>query len=305
MRVGDGLRRLSWLPMSTTPKNSQTSSRADDVLAVLVPGVELTDAEIVTRVGGGLHRGQVVPARIRLEKEGRVELACLNAAGHKVWRRSPADRIQAAREEAALRQKPLGKKLAGRKTDERVQAVAELLEDEEVNRALREQMERSRAWRSARARAHEAHAETEAERRERKRKLRKAEEEQSAYLSLLKVHDSLRESVNALLDIRSFVRDELDRQERGEEGRIPSDRWPEVARNVAEVLVVSGSVWYELASAAHADPEHCPLCGARTAREPNALGAGFVDAEEITDAEVVPGGDHTNNGELTDDGEDR
>ncbi len=243
----------------------------------------------------GLHRGQVVPARIRLEKLGLVELAGRDDAAHKIWRRTPAERVEAAKEEAAQRRKPLGKKLAGRSIYERVQAVAELLENEEVNRQLREQMERARSWRAARARAQEAHAESEAQRRERKRELRKAEKDNSAYLSLLKVHDGLRESVNALLDIRAFIRDELDRQERKEEARIPADRWPEVAHNVGEVLAVSAQVWFELASAAGQDPEHCPLCGARTAREPNALPPGVVDAEVVDDEQ---------NGKLPDDGED-
>lgn len=269
--------------------SSSNRSRADLVLTVLGDGDGLTDAEIVRRVGGGLHRGQVVPARIRLEKLGLVELAGLDDAGHKVWRRTPAHRIEAAKDEAAQRKKPLGKKLAGRSVYERVQAVAELLEDEEVNRQLRDQMERARSWRAARARAGEAHGETEAQRRERRRKLRKAEQEGSAYLDLLKVHDGLRESVNALMDIRAFIHDELGRQERGEELRIPMDRWPEVARNVGEVLLVSGGVWFDLASAAGQDPEHCPLCGARTKRQPNALPPGVLDPEDdgFVDAVVV------------------
>ncbi len=273
---------------------TSTPSRAEAVLAVLADGEELTDAEIVRRMPG-LHRGQVVPARIRLEKLGLVELAGRDDAAHKIWRRTPPDRVEAAKEEAAQRRKPLGKKLAGRSIYERVQAVAELLENEEVNRQLREQMERARSWRAARARAQEAHAESEAQRRERKRELRKAEKDNSAYLSLLKVHDGLRESVNALLDIRAFIRDELDRQERKEEARIPADRWPEVAHNVGEVLAVSAQVWFELASASGQDPEHCPLCGARTAREPNALPPGVVDAEVVDDEQ---------NGKLPDDGED-
>lgn len=269
-----------------------TPSRTEAVLAVLADDEELTDAEIVQRLPG-LHRGQVVPARVRLETLGLVELAGQNDAGHKVWRRTPPDRVEAAKEEAVQRRKPLGKKLAGRSIYERVQAVAELLEDEEVNRQLREQMERSRSWRAARARAQDAHTESEAQRRERKRELRKAEKDKSAYLDLLKVHDGLRESVNALLDIRAFIREELDRQERKEEARIPADRWPEVAHNVGEALAVSAQVWFELASAAGRDPEHCPLCGSRTAREPNALTSGTMGAE------VADGG---SNGKLPDDG---
>jgi hypothetical protein len=275
-----------------------STSRSDQLLAALGPDDELTDAEIVVRMAP-LHRGQVVPARVRLEKLGLVELAGQNDAGHKKWRRTPPERIAEAKEEAAVRRKPLGKKLAGRGVNERVQAVAELLEDEQVNRELREQMERARSWRAARARAQEAHAETEAQRRERKRELRKAEEEKSAYLNLLKVHDGLRESVNALIDIRAFIREELDRQERGDDLRIPEDRWPEVAKNVGEVLIVSGGVWFELASAAGQDPEHCPLCHARTKREPKALPEGIIDAEVVAEEP-----DDVQHLELPDDGED-
>ena len=75
------------------------------------------------------------------------------------------------------------------------------------------------------------------------------------------------------------------------------DRWPEVATNVAEVLIVSGGVWFDLASAAGQDPEHCPLCGARTKREPKALEAGgIIDAEVVSDE-----GEDVQHSELLDD----
>ena len=67
------------------------------------------------------------------------------------------------------------------------------------------------------------------ERRERKRDLHRAK---GAYLDFLKVHDKLRDAVGDLLGVRSFMQDELDRQERGEETRIPAERWPAVGSNV-------------------------------------------------------------------------
>jgi hypothetical protein len=265
--------------MATT---TNKTSRTDEVLAVLLPDLELTDAEIVDRVPGGLHRGQVIPARGKLEKQGKIELARVNAAGHKVWRRTPEDRIEVAREEAAgrkeaERQKLRERKLSPRQIDDRVQKIAAYLDNEAVNKALREQNERGRSWRNARARANEAQHETEAKRRERKRELHRAK---GAYLDFLKVHDKLRDAVGDLLGVRSFMQDELDRQERGEETRIPAERWPAVGSNVFEVIAVSGALWHDMASALGKPPEHCPLCGERTARPQDVLGEGYdLDAE--------------------------
>ncbi len=273
--------------VTTTNKTSRT----DEVLAVIAPGLELTDAEIVERLAPGLHRGQVIPARGKLETQGKIELVGTNAAGHKVWRRTPAERVDAAREETALRkdaerQKLRKQKLSPKQIDERVQKIAAYLDNERINKALREQTERSRSWRNARNRANEAQHETEAKRRERKRRLRRAK---GAYLDFLKVHDRLRDAVGDLLGVRSFMQDEIERQERGEDTHIPGERWPAVGSNVFEVIAVAVALWHDMATALGKPPEHCPLCGERTARPPNTLGEGYVDGEVLDDDDLIDG----------------
>lgn len=273
-------------PTTTTTMSESLTSRVQVVLDIFGPGDELTDAEIVARHPEGLHRGKVIPARIRLERLGLVELVGKNAKGHKVWRRTPEDRIVSAREAAALRQKTPAERLAGRSVDTRVQVVAALLADESVNRALREQNERTRAWRRARARAQEAHAETEAMRRERKRALHQAERQKTIYLDFLKVHDGLRDAISVLLGIRSFMRDELRRQEQGEATHIPLGRWPEVGLNLRELIEAAGAIWDEMGEAFGGKVEHCPLCGERVAVDPHALDEGYIDVEAFEDEEA-------------------
>lgn len=278
--------------MTNMSRSTPLSSRQQTVLDVLAVGVELTDAEIVASIPA-LHRGQVIPVRVKLERLGLVELIGKNAVGHKVWCRTPDDRVEAARAAAALRQKTPAQKLARRSVEARVQVVAALLEDEAVNRALRDQTERVRGWRHARARASEAHLETEAERRERKRRLRQAERAKTIYLDFLKVHDGLRDAISVLLGIRSFMQDELGRRDRNESTRIPLGRWPDVGLNVRELVEVSGGLWHDLAVALGEHPEHCPLCGERTARDPHALEEAYIDVdvvEESDDDDLVSDG---------------
>lgn len=265
---------------STNGRDSAIGS-VDAVLDVLVPGVELTDAELVERVMGRapeMHRGKVIPARIRLARKGTVELVGKNEQGHQVWHRTPSGGEEAAREAAEARKVPAEKRLSWEKPERRAQVVAALLADEEVNRLVREQTERGRQFRRARARAHEVHAETEAERRERKRRLAEEERSDGPALAFLKIRDQLRDGVNVLLDVRKFMRTEVERHNHGEPTHITPARWDSVGVNVLEVIQAAGAVWHDLGTASGSEPEHCPLCGGRTAPDPNALDEGYIDA---------------------------
>lgn len=266
---------------STNNPRPQMNSRLA-VLEVLTPGVELTDAELVARIPH-LHRGKVIPARIALAKKGEVELVGKNEGGINVWRLTPPGHQEAARDAARARRLTEEARIAALKPERQAQVIAALLENGEVNRLLREQAERGLAMRRARARAQDSHTESEAERRERKRELREEERRNGPNLEFLKVRDAVRDSVSALLGIRSFLRDELGRLDAGEPMRIPPERWQAAMVNVVEVLHVAGAIWQDMGTASGAVPEHCPLCGARTARDPHALEQGYfdADAEEI------------------------
>lgn len=262
--------------MPTTSNNGLSST--DAVRRVFETAAELTDAALVSQLPE-FHRGQVIPARGRLEHRGEVELVRTDESRHKVWRRTPPERREEAKRAAQERRKSPAEKLARLSAERRAQVAAALLEDDEVNKLLREQTERARAMRRARARAQEAQAETEAERRERKRKLHEAERERSRYLDFLKVHDVLRDSVGALFGVRTHMREDLRRRDQGEEVKVPPERWPAVGTNLREVIYVAGDIWHDLAAALDEAPEHCPLCGERTVRDPHALDEGYIDAD--------------------------
>jgi hypothetical protein len=263
------------------------------VLDVLTPGLELTDAEIVSRVIERLpnmHRSKVIPARIRLARKGTVELARKNDQGHQVWRLTPPGGEDAAREAAADR-KARPEKVLQRyaKPERQAQVVATLLENDDVNRIVREQTERARKWRRARQRAQEIHAETETEKRERKRQLAEERRSDGPNLAFLKVRDQLRDSVNVLIDVRRFMQNEVEDHEAGQRTSISPERWHSVAVNLMEVMHVAGAVWHDLGAASSEPPEHCPLCGARTAADHRALDLGYIDADgvEILDADLI------------------
>lgn len=256
------------------------------VLEIMVPGVEITDSELVAGIPH-LHRGKVIPARYALAKKGVVELVGKNEQGVNVWRRTAPDRVEAAKEEAAARRLTHEARIGAEKPERQAQVIAALLEDATVNRILRGQNERSAAMRRARARAGEAQAESEAQRRERKRELKQAEKEQAANLEFLKVRDSLRDSVSALIGIQSFLKDELERLEDGVETRIAAERWGAALKNVVEVLLLAGSVWHDASVTSGHHPEHCPLCGSRTARDPQALDEGYLEGEVVEVVELV------------------
>lgn len=273
---------------NTADNGPQMNSRLA-VLEVLTPGVEVTDAELVAAIPQ-LHRGKVIPARIALARKGQVELAGKNEKGHNVWRLTPEERVEEAKEAAAERKLSDTEKIKKKKAEDQAQVVAALLEDPAVNRILREQNENAAAMRRARARAQESNRESESERRERKRKLKQAEREQAANLEFLKVRDILRDGVGGLISIREFLDAELQRVEAGEELKISAQRWESALVNVKEVLALAGALWHDATVASGEHPQHCPLCNSRIARDPNALEEGYLDGEvveEVDDVELV------------------
>lgn len=278
--------------MNRNPNKPSSTAAVRDAFAT---GESFADADLVQHVTAllpDLHRGQIIPARIRLERRGEVQLVGKDDRGRQVWKFTPADQIADAKAASERRRRSDADKLKDNRSPRALaQIVAALLENDEVNQILREQTERGRTMRRARARAQDAQAETEAERRERKRQLHEAEREKTRYLDFLKVHDGLRDTIGVLFDIRTFMRGEVSTREHGEPGRIPPERWAEVQRNLHELIHVAGALWHDLTAIFDVPPEQCPLCGARIARDPHALDQGYIDsdAEEtiVVDALVV------------------
>ncbi|HEX8101633.1 MAG TPA: hypothetical protein VF533_03405 [Solirubrobacteraceae bacterium] len=270
---------------------TDTPSSTAAVRDAFAGGEHFTDAELVARVRESrpdLHRGQIIPARGRLARRGDVKLVGKDERGSQVWVLTPADEIDEAKAaEERRRTSDADKLLKNRKPEALAQVVAALLDHDDVNRLLREQTERARSMRRARARAQDAQAESEAERRQRKRDLAEAEKEKTKYLDFLKVHDALRDSISVLFDVRTFMRGEVARRQRGEEGRIPVERWADVQRNLHELIHVGGALWHDLTAIFDAPPEQCPLCGERIARDPRALDEGYIESDAEEDEEVV------------------
>ena len=270
-------------------KNRHAAPQMNSRLAVLeflVPGVELTDAELVAKIPQ-LHRGQIIPARGALAKKGQVELVGKNDNGVQVWRLTPPGRIEEAKAEAAARKLTHEARIGSEKPERQAQVIAALLENPTVNRILREQNEGAAAMRRAHARAEESHRESEADRRERKRELKQAEKEQAANLEFLKVRDMLRDGVGDLIAIRDLLTSELQRVEQGEPMRITSERWEAALINVLEHLQLSGAIWQDATVASGHHSEHCPLCNSRIARDPNALDEGYLDGDAVEDVDEV------------------
>jgi hypothetical protein len=273
--------------MTGTDNTTEISAR-EAVLEILTEGVEVTDAELVSRISySHLHRGKIIPARIFLARKGLVELAHKNERGHQVWRLAPAERREEAAQDAADRKLSYADKVQKTNAEEQAQVVAAILEDATVNRLLREQNENALAMRRARARANESNQETEAQRRERKRQLKQAEREQAASLEFLKVRDMLRDGVGDLIAIRDLLTTELQRIEDGEQMRVSPDRWEAALVNVMEHLHLSGAIWEDATVASGHHPEHCPLCHSRIARDPNALEEGYLDGEVVEEVDEV------------------
>jgi hypothetical protein len=214
----------------------------------------ITDKELCAMID--LPDGAIRPARLRLHRKGLVEPS---GGG---WVATPPER-QAEVREGAARKPPRRRGLAGIPLDERVAIAAALLDDMEVNKALAESLDQRRGWRQARARAKGVTAEREHERRERRAEAAQAEKEKSTYVDFLKLRNNLKDAVEVILGVGRFLEDDFARHERGEATKIPQGSWPDVLRNITELLTVNVALHQRLHDVTGEPIEACPLCGAQ------------------------------------------
>jgi DNA repair exonuclease SbcCD ATPase subunit len=224
-----------------------------------------------------LPDGAIRPARLRLYRRGLVEP---DGAGG--WTIVPAERIEEVRQQAQAKP-PRTRKLSDWTVDERIAAVVSLLGDDEVNQRLIHQTEQGREWRRARARARAVQGEREHERRERRAEAAQAEKEKSVYVDFLKAKNHLKDAIEVVLGVHRFLREDIARYESGEGVRIPPAAWPDVLRNVGELLDVTGALHLEVHKALGEQSERCPLCGTEMAPD-------VIDAEVVSELIELTGG---------------
>lgn len=237
----------------------------------------VTDKELCASID--LPDGAIRPARLRLFRRGLVE-----PDGSGAWVATPPERVDEVRE-AAARKPPRRRKLADIGLEDKMAIVTALLDDDEVNGALTESLDQRRAWRRARARAKSVDAERESARRERRAEAARAQKEKSTYVDFLKTRNNLKDAVEVVLGVDRFLEDDFDRYRRGEPTRIPSTTWPDVLRNVTELLAVAVASHRRLHEVLHQPIERCPLCGSQRPQGPD-----VIDAEVITELVELTGG---------------
>lgn len=236
----------------------------------------ITDKELCARID--LPDGAVRPARLRLYRRGLIEP---NDGGG--WIAVASDRIEEVRNQAQAKP-PRRRKLSDWSVDERVAAVTYLLRDDKVNQCLVDSSEQSREWRRGRARARELEGEREQDRRERRAEAARAEKDKSAYVDFLKTKNHLKDAVEVMLGVRRFLREDISRHESGEMTRIPAAAWPDVLRNVSELLDVTVTLHRDLHEALGEACDQCPICGAEN-------GPDIIDAEVVSELIELTGGD--------------
>jgi hypothetical protein len=213
-------------------------------------GRPMTDGEL--QAACNLRGGAVRPARLRLYRRGLVE-----PCGSGTWRLVEPERREEVQVAASSRA-PRRRGLESLSLDERVATVLALLDDEEVNEVVRTRIGSRRAWRRASARAGEVRAEREQERRARRLAAMKAEQLRSPLTAFLKMRNHLKDAVEMLLGLHRLLAEDAT-PHRGDGGSIPRAVWPDLARNVRELVAAASSVQAVL-DGAEVTAGACPVC---------------------------------------------
>jgi hypothetical protein len=226
----------------------------------------MTDEELC--IACDLRGGAVRPARLRLHRRGLVEPA--GAGAWQLVELARRDEVRAAAHSRAPRRRGID----SMPLDERVATVIALLGDDEVNEAVRTRIAGGRAWRRAGARAREVRAEREQERRARRVAALRAERLRSPLTAFLKMRNHLKDAVEVLLGLHRLLAEEDGGFGAG--AGIPRSAWPDLARNVRELLAAAASV-QEVLEGQPAGAGSCPVCQ----RPDDALVFEYIDADCI------------------------
>jgi DNA-binding Lrp family transcriptional regulator len=162
-----------------------------------------------------------------LEKVGTVSTPGGRQAA--VWGAVPPERIAAAKA-AAVARKPRRKSIQDQPLDWKLETVRQLLADDEVNSAIRDN--HGKAWSRARGRARQTH---DRDRRELKEQMAQAERDGSAFLDFLKAKSNLLRAMEMIRAIDRVAGDELERRDNFRHLSIPEEHWPEISDLLSEI----------------------------------------------------------------------
>jgi len=265
---------------------SRQESSREAVLQLMRDGVERTDREIAELTG--LVAGKASGARNTLWEQGLVEpVPKQSKEEHTRWRLCPPERQ--AEERRAWRdnreRRTLGR-LMQKSAGEQANIAVHLLADDKVNEALLEQLDRSRAWRRARARSREIERERKAEDKQRRADLRRAMDEADTDLRFRQTVSRLRDLQDVLYALDREVEAERARRLNGSEIRVGVAHWEGVAKNVREVLEAGQGLFRDLADLMGKPMDSCPLCGERLHSPSGNLDEGYIDAVVVEETDV-------------------
>lgn len=190
-----------------------------------------TDAEMSAVVGipGSSYR----PRRRELADMGLLEKAGSRDGNRgrpiALWRAVPPERIAEVRAANQAR-KPRRRSPQDFPLEQRIEMVRILLQDDEVNGALKGMQ--GRTWSRARGRARNSRVEKQ---RKLEAEIKEAERNRDLVLHFLKAKRNLLRTLEVVRGIESFVEDDLARQQRNEPARIAKEHWPEVADLLTDV----------------------------------------------------------------------
>lgn len=184
---------------------------------------EMTDDELVARTG--MKKGTASPRRNDLVRLGLIEAVGqrMTDSGGKatVWGPVPPDRVAETRDRA--RAKPRRRlPYAKYPLEQRLDAVRQLLDMDDVNEAMRDR--HGRAWSRTRGRAKDRRGDLERERREAEAIIRRGSPNAEFY----KLRRNLIRANEGVRAVRRLVEDELERRTTLEGLHIPVAQWPAV-----------------------------------------------------------------------------
>lgn len=208
------------------------------VLAAITEFGPLTDAELADHAGMSVRSAS--PRRLELAAKGFVEQdgTTLTRSGRRAkrWKAVPDDRIGEVRAAAASRS-PRKKPISSMPLPQKLAIVRQLLDDDEVNGAIKDQ--HGRAWSRVRGRSQSQRSERERERREINAAIREAERQNAPMVEFLKLKRHLLEGGETVRAIGRFVAEDLQRRANGQRVSIAEGQWPEVVDLLIDVTTAA------------------------------------------------------------------
>lgn len=194
----------------------------------------MTDATLVQK--SGIDMRTASPRRRGLADRGLLEVVGEEETSpgrkSKLWGLVPEERISEVRDRASQRNKRR-KTIHDYKLPDRIEMAKQLLDDKEVNAALRA-LDGPRTG-HVRGRARERATQMEHERRMVAKQIREAQEDPTGMVEFLKCKRNLLNVTEALRGTSEFAQDEMANRAESGNLRIPEGAWPEVVSLIEDL----------------------------------------------------------------------